>query len=88
MKTSEMFINSAINSFFHQWSEIDSDLSDGIFYPNSQLVQSTPWAKIWKKMTFGIFTAIWNSFGKSSLDGSRGEWRKNVLKCWLQPFTL
>ena len=49
MKTSEMFINSAINSFFHQWSEIDSDLSDGIFYPNSQLVQSTPWAKIWKK---------------------------------------
>ena len=49
MKTSEMFINSAINSFFHQWSEIDSDLSDGIFFPNSRLVQSTLWAKIWRK---------------------------------------
>ena len=84
MKTSEMFINSAINSFFHQWSEIDSDLSDGIFFPNSRLVQSTPWAKIWKKSDIWYFiAAIWNSFGKSSLDGSRGEQRKNVLKCWL-----
>ena len=64
MKTSEMFINSAINSFFHQWSEIDSDLSDGIFFPNSRLVQSTPWAKIWEKSDIWHFHSNLKFFRK------------------------
>ena len=47
MKASEMFINSAINSFFHQWSEIDSDLSDGIFFPGAIYTMSKNLKKKW-----------------------------------------
>ena len=83
MKTSEMFINSAINSFFHQWSEIDSDLSDGIFFPNSRLVQSTPWAKIWKKSDIWYFRSNLKFFRKKQPWWKQRRAKKNVLKCWL-----